>query len=65
MKYYFKRGKWCVRDGLQTYKFGTESEAAKHTGQEITPFVVPKAGISVVGMDVFQEVEEDLREEEV
>jgi hypothetical protein len=40
MKYYLKRGKWCVRDGSGLRKFSTEEEARMYVeSKEPTPYV--------------------------
>ena len=40
MKYFLKRGKWCIRDGNNTYKFSTEEEAQSFIDkQDPTPYV--------------------------
>lgn len=66
MKYYQKRGRWCVSTEEGTKKFATEEEAKGYvTGTKTVPFVENiKLGIAVDSVDFDQELLEDEEEQD-
>jgi hypothetical protein len=70
MKYFLKRGRWCIRDGVKTYKFNTEEEAAAFVkSNNPVPYVQSNAlhelsGVSVSSVSFDTEVDEEIIREE-
>jgi hypothetical protein len=63
MKYFLKRGKWCIRDGNNTYKFGTEEEAQEFIeARDPAPYVKTNTDIFAADSSKSKEVVEALEE---
>ena len=63
MKYFLKRGKWCIREGMSTYKFGTEEEAQEFIAkQDPAPYVKSNTDAFAANSATSKEVVEALEE---
>lgn len=59
MKYYLKRGKWCVRDGSGLRKFASEEEAKMYVEatQPTAHVEMPKYYGEIHGSETFESEE--------